>query len=727
MKFLILILCLCPTFALNKYDAVSHYNTAVKHMDNLNRSTAPLVLQQLFNAKLLAFDPELRLKASWNHASVLVELYNSNDPTIKELLQIQKKDVISSWQDVCDLPGLSTQMLNQAKGTLRSLTRETRQKKNPESSQTPPENSMVQGLKTIFDYRKKHMYLKNNETQPLGSPLERQSVTILNIFLSLLRKKQNYVLESLSLEIFEQISSLLNCMVLVSDIDINGIDVDSTSITNIAHCVDKNIEWKTIISSDQHNLLRFVSRIVRTIVRPHRRRKELNTHQSSSNIVVVGAGPTGLSTAIAAFREGAETVTIYEKRGIPTRHHWFDADPSTMHLLKMWGLDLLDIRMQLEKEMPNYATLQCNVLERFLGLIASASGIEIKRHVLVESVNEQENILILKDATTTTHFSSVQFDILFICDGTNSQLRNSLNIASSFQNSFSVVRGKRIKFLHEKDTPLSQTSLILGFQQNKQGDCPKFDVKKTAFDPALINTDDRRVTAIFKRMYPPFCECQILFSNKTFDPPLEMDQAYIDDLNVIPYELVRTSINSLFVNKFDTVERLRNALLPYLYDDDENGNNEKKHAILFRMGIKQIETPAFASSAGALIIFRGDALISAHYRLGIGINQALGSLNTEVTAPLKQLMFHRRISSSDISKELAKEAIYRMTPRISWMAQIQLYTLFYESYCDVIVDNSNLNDLVVLKKDFMTKKLLATPLTKDEILKLECMQKMVDV
>ena len=762
-----------PQSILPSLSAVSHYNAAVQDMDNPNKIQT--IIQQLTTAKKLAFDSELRLKSTWNLASVLVEELFNTDSSIN----LQQEDVISAWRDVLDLPDVAADMRNQAHGTLRSLTHGTRTEKKPvpappgpppsPPSPPPPPPPTLPTAPTSPPAP----IAPPAPTAPTISALKNIPHT-LHTLLRMLRKHDLYLLETASLEIFEKVGEMLHCMVISSDIELDGVHVDSAALPNIAPCTRGEIEWDDVLAADKRNLLRFVSRIVRSVVRPHRRRLQRNQRHSNVHalkVAVVGAGPTGLSTAIVALREGAETVTVYEKRGIPTRQHWFDSNPRTNHLLKQWGLDLVDIRMELEEEMPGYATLQCHMLERFLGLIAMASGVAIQRHVEVEHLDQNENILILRDLTDAKanikidsaaaataaprSYSSSKFDILFVADGTSSHVRTSSTIASSFQRVVTTVLGQHMVPRNKKEK-VSQTTLILGFQTDVRGRCPLYDRTKTAFDPAVLDTNDRRITAIFKRLYPPFCECQILFSNTTFvDHPLEIDRAYVDT-NDIPWELVRKNINHLFTIQYDTVNALRLALLPYLYNHYEvstaNVPVPKKHAVLFRMGIRKTDLSAFGhniggssgsgsgsgSGGGALVVFRGDALVSAHYRLGIGINQAFESLDMEVTAPIKQFMFRRansniqhrkevNVPQEAILKELAEAARRRSAPRIEWMVQVQLFTMMFESYCDVIVDNSNLNDLVVLRKDFVAKEVHSKPLGEDDIISLECMREFVPV
>ena len=479
-----------------------------------------------------------------------------------------------------------------------------------------------------------------------------------------------------------------------------------------------------------------------------------------------------MSTAIVAFREGAQNVVVYEKRGIPTRQHWFDADPHTMQQLSVFGLSLLDIRMEINTEMPGYATIQCHVLERFLSLIALASGIQVQRHTIVDRLDSDTNSLVLMDTGDTVHtnnnqYSSAQFDILFICDGAHSPVRTTMpHVVSSYQNTFHLLPHSKQKItwlqqLQQKQNGsegsegshttaatqtnthvLSQTSLILGFQLNPTtGQCPPFNASITAYDPSLINADDSRITAIFKRLYAPFCEVQVLFANKAFATPLALGRTYVDHPTGIPWELVRVGVNTFFTNKYKTVAQLKKGLINYYYKDKTNKGyhpkrDVKKHAVLFRMGILKTERAAYAhttttTGAGGIVVFRGDALVSAHYRLGIGINQAIQSSDLEVTALIKQYMFLRQRFGKDegavlvedrrrINFELVERARVRARSRMEWMVQVQLFTLMFESYCNVVVDNSDLNALKILKKDYSNSALIE--IGKAAILSLKCMQ-----
>ena len=127
--------------------------------------------------------------------------------------------------------------------------------------------------------------------------------------------------------------------------------------------------------------------------------------------------------------------------------------------------------------------------------------------------------------------------------------------------------------------------------------------------------------------------------------------------------------------------------------------------------------------------------MSAHYRLGIGINQAFASLENEVSGVV--LQWQRLFELQDIDdgnfkrlallEELAERHRLRADPRLTWMTDVQLFTMFFEAYCDLVVDNSNMNDLVVLRKarktpgDTSAPYVDSKPLSDVEIQHLPCM------
>ena len=99
----------------------------------------------------------------------------------------------------------------------------------------------------------------------------------------------------------------------------------------------------------------------------------------------------------------------------------------------------------------------------------------------------------------------------------------------------------------------------------------------------------------------------------------------------------------------------------------------------------------------------------------------------EVTALMKQMMYRKTRSSTTENEvdaaELVGLARERAASRVAWMVHVQLFTMMFEAFCDTIVDNSDLNRLTVLKKDFQAKAMSAKPLGEADILSLDCMRR----
>ena len=704
--------------------------------DGTMATTTSNIIQQLYDSRQLAFQPDLRLKASWNLASILLDTLNSNYDVNSSSYKDQRDEVISAWKDVLDLAWIGPKTRSEVENILAALSPPSRPRSPP---LLPP---------------------------PLPSR-RHQSSAMLNLA-SILRKNHTFTIETLTLQQFVEIGELLQCMVHAVDDDDDDDDNPASLLVNMCETRVANdskdsssattTPTTTTSAEDWSNILQFSRIIARGIVRPHRRRTARTSH--APTVAVVGGGPTGLSTAIVAWTEGAASVIVYEKRGMPVRQHWFDANPTTMLLLDQWGLNMLDVRSVTEQDMPGYATFQCHVLERFLGLIAMASGVTIRRHVVAKGVEQVDGghnyALILHSAAAAAVSSSPflprqKFDVLYVCDGANSNIRASMKeiVSSSYQRVVAPLpysKSLEIAPLSETNEPISQSTLILAFQQDKNGRCPDYDQSQSPFESALLDGSDRRITAVFKRLFPPFCECQLLFSHDAFANEmltLKLDQGYVDAA-IIPWNLILKHLNHIFTIKWTSVESLKESLLPYLYNSSSSSSQRggsssvQKHAVLFRMGILKTEHAAYVlppllpaaplpKRRGSIVVFRGDALCSAHYRLGIGINQALESLDLEVTALMKQMMYRKTRSSTTENEvdaaELVGLARERAASRVAWMVHVQLFTMMFEAFCDTIVDNSDLNRLTVLKKDFQAKAMSAKPLGEADILSLDCMRR----
>jgi hypothetical protein len=675
------------------------YNTAVRNLGNLNKLA--LNIQRLRIASLLAYQPDLRLKASWNLAAVLLDSYNQQ----KESTQLI--DVISAWQDVLDLPNIDMELRKEARNTLQKL-----------------ENNKEMKVEINSDITATYKLSESNTFDVLLSLLQNQQRA----------QQKAYAIERLPLQMYKDVGTLLHCFVSVTMVSItSNNDITNTPENLIPilfnHCVDENYHNKPKPAgtrNDEILLSKFIKLLISNIVYPHKRR--MNSH-SPKDVIIVGGGPIGLSTAIVAKREGCHNVYIYEKRGMPVRQHWFDANPHTMSFLNTLGLKLFEIRMEINLDMPDYATLQCHVLERFLGLVAMATGIQVYYKVMVDRIDAEFNFIHLTDTNNLNNYlSSTTFDLLFVCDGMNSVIRKNMKqVSFSYQNVFNLPESRKQVMLFPNynittNEIISQTSLILAFKTDENGKCPHFDKSISAYESTLINEKDQRITTIFKRLYEPFCECQILFSNSTFPISLKVGQVHIDDENIITdeiWELVRQHLNTFFYQKFTCVKNLKENLIPYVYKNNNKNSKKLRHAVLFRMGIQKTEHAAYAHKGGSIIVFRGDALVSAHYRLGIGLNQGIESMDIEVTALVKQFIYQNTEESTHNLVHLARE---RASPRIEWMVNVQLVTLFFESYCNIVVDNSNLQKLSLLYRNYEQHKFIDL-YQESDILSLKCLEK----
>jgi 2-polyprenyl-6-methoxyphenol hydroxylase-like FAD-dependent oxidoreductase len=387
---------------------------------------------------------------------------------------------------------------------------------------------------------------------------------------------------------------------------------------------------------------------------------------------------------------------------------------------------------------------------------------------------------------------AVPFDVIFACDGANSAVRNAAGVIAELQGTFLPFREeiglrrdeKSIRQKQERGVRrlaqlkgtfrrtqsqsvdvesraqeaqgLSQTTLILAFEKETRNGslaCPAYHKHMDAFAPAVADASGG-ITAVFKRLHSPFCEFQVLLSHKLMaslrvsgESRVPIGRIFVDQ-DFFPWENVLAAADLLFVRPFGSVESLRRALRPYAYhkagdqDDQYNGSSVRatatppRHAVLFRMGIHRASRSALVHGDGSIVVIRGDAVLSAHYRLGIGINQAFESLENEVAGIV--LQWHRlfELAAAEVDQprtrlsvleELAERHRLRADPRVTWMSDVQLFTMFFEAYCDLIVDNSDLNDLVVLRKvrsspgAKVAAHVSAEPLSDADVQHLPCM------
>ena len=277
--------------------------------------------------------------------------------------------------------------------------------------------------------------------------------------------------------------------------------------------------------------------------------------------------------------------------------------------------------------------------------------------------------------------NGLAFDLLIGADGSHSTVRSSLGLAHASRSSFTAANGH---FARSMDTGISQVSLIVSFALDPAtGRCPapKRDPSTGfAVAPHEIAWEEAGVSSAWKRLYEPYCELQILFDASLGEELLTAYEAH-REVHRREGELLgkRSGSSQATGNRgfnrreergggdeaagadtalaralpLDLLLRVCNHLLEVPLADETallaalrrpGGPGSPPDAALFRISIRRAEaagrvlltpppaadgqgTSAKRSSGGALALLRGDALVTPHYRLGVGINHALETLS----------------------------------------------------------------------------------------------------
>ncbi len=497
-------------------------------------------------------------------------------------------------------------------------------------------------------------------------------------------------------------------------------------------------------------LLKFFEQVRKNLIGPRSRE---NFHDGESNgcrnirVIVVGAGPVGMTTAIASWRAGAN-VSVYEQRMTPTRQHWFDSYGISVSLLISWGIRHLpkeevilpseDFCFRDGVPVPRKCILthQCHVVERFLRYVGALAGIPIftgQRFASFDAAGNQALALFRGPEPSTPKHEP--FDVLFGCDGTRSIVRNELGLSFRPQNQFAAIPSSPHhrseytprQFIHPNG--ISQISVILAFETTMDGVCPPYREDIGPFHPLLVQPMGS-VVAVFKRFFSPFCELQILFSHSMeLSVPRNMKSGkQYADKSWFPWQHIVAVCNKILVANISSANQLRSLLQLHNRNEDKCTGDlhdcGRRHALLFRSEISRA-SHIWSKSPGntsGLVLLRGDALVNAHYRLGIGINHAMQQLWRQVTATIKQSRFlaARAGQGSVPWQEVGLRLELRARPHIDALVNMQLFTMWYEAYCDAIVDSSMMPSLEVLPKH-RDSDTSWTPLTIEEIQALPCM------
>jgi 2-polyprenyl-6-methoxyphenol hydroxylase-like FAD-dependent oxidoreductase len=364
-----------------------------------------------------------------------------------------------------------------------------------------------------------------------------------------------------------------------------------------------------------------------------RRRERLRQrvlNGSQLRVVVVGGGPAGLLSALYAHRSGA-SVTVLERRSGYRRRLWFDIANgpwgASRSAMRQWGLDALLDELRLES-FPNLSIdtasgIQCRVLERLLATVCLLQGVVVRFDARHASVNSA------KRRVETSNGESFRFDVVIGADGTHSRVRSELGIAQ-----FTV-------------PDLHQTSLFVSF-------------KSTPVSRAAQLADWRDqlrslgVTHLFPRFYGRQSDMQILLSDRA--------AAAMTD----PWTLMLRVCDFVFPKTFSSVAELRLSA----------GLNVVAAPLVFS---RRVTTCVGACDSVGVIV--GDAVFPAHYRLGIGVNNALDSM-PDLAVFLSRL---RGAAERSEWSALVSEKQKVDRARVETVFEYQASIMYLETMCDARV------------------------------------------
>ena len=154
-------------------------------------------------------------------------------------------------------------------------------------------------------------------------------------------------------------------------------------------CVDPRA--CALLGAAAATLFDFMRRLQASVERPRRalRRRASTLGESPPRVLIVGAGPAGLSAALVAHRHGAD-VTVLERRPKHTRPVWFDLEPpsedgggrtafGSQELLRSWGFFSLvsGARLVADEGGSGVQSVQCKILEAFLTLSTALVGARV--------------------------------------------------------------------------------------------------------------------------------------------------------------------------------------------------------------------------------------------------------------------------------------------------------------------------------------------------------------
>lgn len=417
--------------------------------------------------------------------------------------------------------------------------------------------------------------------------------------------------------------------------------------------------------------------------------------KAQRDVVVVGAGPIGLLHALEAKALGAR-VTVVEKRTSFTRNVWFDLGPEawfdTISHLKQIGLFWISFEHVTQysddsgDENLQVITMRCQELQRMLAKVAFVAGIEFKFGFAYSGTKQLEDgtnkltAIIEPTQTSIGENQDIPFDLMIGSDGANSQVRKSVFFAYQTHNSFLIDSRLPMRIFD-----LNQPTLLMNFKAGEDGKCraTKNSVPGSSFE---IGASMPGVTHVFKRFYLGRCHLQLLFTQAF------AKENFAENLNSeIAWPKILEIVNAIFTKPFESVEDLKAHIVAAepsknansLSEDGEESSQDGLDVQYFKIEIRRTNHALFRPHLGeekhpnSLVAIVGDASITAHYRLGVGINNGI----RQISAVTRKALLLEDWNDDDAIEEIDYAELQQLTT----LANFEALLIASESFCDYVV------------------------------------------
>jgi hypothetical protein len=430
-----------------------------------------------------------------------------------------------------------------------------------------------------------------------------------------------------------------------------------------------------------------------------------------SDIVVVGSGPIGLFHALEAA-SFSPRVTIVERRWHFTRNMWFDLGPSTwydtLEHIDDLGFNYLEFE-KVEHQNGEEAleeriiTLRCQVLQRILAKAAWIVGIDFLFGSSFESYEApsepgKQTMAVLKMGND--EIRRLKFDMLFAADGASSLARSSIHLSyGTFEN-----------FLIDSRVPmrirgLAQPTLLINLKPNDDGQCPPLKkssegLVRDSYETGMVIPG---ITHVFKRFYHGRCHLQVLFTQEKMKE--------ITDRSSVPWSLLMELTTFLFETPYESIEDLQSNVI-----QREASGAQEIDFEFFDIEIRKtgyaVYRPLIWETTSVISVI-GDASITAHYRMGVGINNGVRQLETT-----RKLLAMAPVSQNNDQLEVLN---YEEMQELLQLARFEAYLIAAESYCDFVVGLESSKSRYIYNTWLRNRSKYSLP-GQDHLLKIEGME-----